>query len=72
MQIRARPDNQTTVLTATLTNADSGLSQARITMKDSNDGWMSGDFGRLPEGVYRVVVDGPGVRAVTDLLTVLA
>jgi pimeloyl-ACP methyl ester carboxylesterase len=71
VRIRARAGDSSAILTAVVVNADTGNNLGRKTMRETADGWMSAEFGPLPEGIYRVTINGNGVNAVNDLFTVL-
>ena len=78
--VRARPERDTDEpLLAVVEDAARGPDDerpdevARATLRESDEGWHSGEIAPLPEGAYRVTVFGGGmVEPVTDVLAVVS
>ena len=69
---RAQPEAEWAVLTAVVEDVDSGAQLARAEMKPSTDAWQVAELPPLPEGVYRLTLNGGrDVNPVTDLFTVI-
>jgi hypothetical protein len=69
---RALPEAEWAKLTAAVEEVDSGAQVARVAMTQATDGWHDAELPPLPEGVYRVTVNGEGdVNPVTDVFAVL-
>jgi pimeloyl-ACP methyl ester carboxylesterase len=70
--LRALPEAEWTALTAVVEDVDSGAQVAKAAMAQASDGWRDAELRPLPEGVYRVTVNGGrDVNPVTDVFTVV-
>ena len=70
--LRALPEAEWAALTAVVEDVDSGAQVAKAAMAQATDGWHDAELRPLPEGVYRVTVNGGrDVNPVTDVFTVV-
>jgi pimeloyl-ACP methyl ester carboxylesterase len=70
--LRALPEAEWATLTAVVEDVDSGAQVAKAAMALATDGWHDAEIPPLPEGVYRVTVNGRGdVNPVTDVFVVV-
>ncbi|MDQ3161975.1 MAG: hypothetical protein M3Q92_03970 [Actinomycetota bacterium] len=71
--VRAQPQGTPgSALIAIAENVETGAETARTKLVEADEGLHAAELGPFPEGTYRITVDGTGVQAVTDLVTVLA
>ena len=69
--IAARGDRDGLELTARISNADTGEVARTVTLRSGGDGTYTAEAPPLPEGFYRLTVEG-GIDSVTSLLAVVA
>jgi hypothetical protein len=71
VRFRALPEAEWATLGAVVEDVDSGAQVAKTAMPQVKDGWHEAELPPLPEGVYRITVDGGGdVNPVTDVFIV--
>jgi pimeloyl-ACP methyl ester carboxylesterase len=67
--VKALPDNDQVILTATLSDVD-GIRTVTQQMDKASDGWHKTEFPPQTEGVYRIGISGEGVVPVQDVFAV--
>lgn len=69
--LRARPEDETVKLSATVVEAETGVVAVRAELVPADEGWQGAELPPLPAGGYRVTVSGPvTVDPVTDVFGV--
>lgn len=67
--VKALPDTDQVILTATLSDVD-GIRTVTQQMDKASDGWHKAEFPPQAEGVYRIRISGEGILPVQDVFAV--